>query len=411
MTERTIGYWACAAPLWVVFVTKLVGLRKARHDPMRRAVCATVFSCAAILTASAPDTIGAVNEVTGVPNLAFVVNFSLVIVLAASVRVLIVYWQEPNDRATTIAKRWIAGYCVVVLGMAGLFWLGSAPVERRTDFETYYATTPYIAQFVLLYLGAQALAMVSVIRGCVRWARLTDDPWLRRGLHLITFGSVCGLGVSGLRGLAMAARWCDGNWDALNTRASVACAMAGLTFGAIGFALPAWADLHAHARSWLSTYRSHRALYPLWDALRTSVPSIVLPARIPWWNPHLRLTRRLAEINDGRLALRPSADQRVARRALDLGRAADLSPSDLAATVEAALLKGALAARQSGTPTPDVGAPPPDPLLASEAPADLGELEWLTRVSRAFTDSPVVAQASRPEERAPVEERGGRLAE
>ncbi|GAB2875303.1 MAB_1171c family putative transporter [Streptomyces mayteni] len=397
---RSLGYWACAAPLWILFAAKLAGLRKPPRDRMCWAVCATVFACAAILTTSAPATLGALDDLAGVPNVSFVVSFSLVVVLAASVRILIVYWREPGDaaHANTIARRWILGYGLVVLAMVILFWAGDAPVERRTDFETYYATTPLIAAFVLLYLGAQAVALVSVIRGCRGWARLAGDPWLRRGLWLITVGSVCGLGVSTLRGTAVAARWFGTNWDALNTVASVVCAMVGLTLGALGFAIPAWGGHLARLRDWLESYRDYRAVYPLWNALRTAVPTIVLPARIPWWDPHVRLTRRLTEINDGRLALWPRTDQRVAEAARAMGRERGLTAVDLEAVVEAALVKGALAGL-AAQPRPgaveDRPKSVPESARTARAVDGLDEREWLTRVSRAFAASPIVSDTAR----------------
>jgi hypothetical protein len=294
------------------------------------------------------------------------------------------------------------GYGLVVLAMAVLFWAGDAPVERRTDFETYYATTPFIAEFTLLYLAAQTVALVSVIRGCLRWARLAGDPWLRRGLRLIIAGSVFGLGVSALRGTAMAARWSGANWDALNTVASVVCAMAGLTLGALGFALPAWGEHLTRIRGGVESYRDYRALYPLWNALRTAVPTIVLPARIPWWDLHVRLTRRLAEINDGRLALWSRTDWHVVRCAQALGHQRRLSPVDLAVVIEAALLKGALAdlVARRGEPSPSPAAAPadgaaPESARTASAVDGLDEREWLTRVSRAFATSPIVAEAAR----------------
>ncbi|MGW6459708.1 MAB_1171c family putative transporter [Streptomyces sp. NPDC055078] len=394
MTGRTIGYWTCAVPLWVVFAAKLSGLRHSGRDPMRRAVCATVFSCAAILTLCAPESIRAVNQLSGVPNLAFLINFSLVVDLSAAVRVLIVYWQEPREAARVIVIRWTVAYGLVVVAMTALFWLGDAPVARYIDFETYYATEPAIAAFTLLCLAAQAIAMAGVVRACLRWARLAEDPWLRRGLRLITTGAAFGIGVSALRATAMAARWAGTDWDRLNTTASALCAMAGLTLGALGFALPAWAGRFARLRDRLDSRRGHRALFPLWDALRTAAPTIVLPARIPWWHLQLRLTRRLAEINDGRLAVWQATDERVAARARSLGREAGLPPDELTAVVEAALLKGAIASAR----TPPHGPPPdtpPRPASASGAPEGMDELAWLTRVARAFADSPVVADAVR----------------
>ncbi|CAM5524074.1 hypothetical protein SHIRM173S_11122 [Streptomyces hirsutus] len=54
------------------------------------------------------------------------------------------HWRGgPGVRRT--ARRWILAYTGVLAGVAVTFALGDAPVERRTDLDTYYATTPDLA--------------------------------------------------------------------------------------------------------------------------------------------------------------------------------------------------------------------------------------------------------------------------
>lgn len=390
MTERTIAYYSCAIPIWITFVYKLYDLRRGTRDPMRLVVCAALFCIAGVLTCSAPATMSFINGVSGVSNLAMLVSFSVVVGLGASGRLLVVYWHDASAQSGVTAKRWVIAHVVVILVMVALFLAGDAPVERRTDFETYYATTPFIVEFVLIYLLAQAVALVSVVWRCWQWARIVGQPWLRRGLYMIATGALCGIGVSACRTTAVVARWFGRNWDQVNTHLSVVFAIVGLSLAALGFALPTWGRHLSRLRGWLGRYHGYRSLYPLWDALRTATPTIVLPVRIPWWDFELRLTRRLAEINDGRLALRPHVDQRVAARAAQLGEEAGLSEADLAAVVEAARLRGAMAAKAADIEHRPGGEPHHHPLGAADG---IDELTWLSAVSRAFRHSPLVVEA------------------
>jgi hypothetical protein len=343
------------------------------------------------MTFSAPETIGFVNRVSGVPNLGILIAFCLVVVLGAAARILIVYWHDPSERLTV--RRWQLVYGAIIVGLVVLFSVGDAPVERRTDFETYYATTPYIVEFTLLYLIAQMVALVSVIRRCWQWAHVAGQPWLKLGLRLIAFGATCGMGVSITRILAVVARWFDANWDYLNSRASVVCALAGLTVGAFGFALPAWGDRLTRVYGWANRVRAYRQLYPLWDAMRRAIPAIVLPAPIPWWDFDVRLTRRLAEINDGRLALRSFTDPDVSARAVRLGQEAGLTGADLDAVVQAAGIRAALTAKAASLPSRAESGT--EHRHAHGGSDGIGELAWLCKVARAFTHSAVVAAAAR----------------
>lgn len=396
MSDRTLAYWSCAAVAWIIFTFRLRDLLRAPRDRMRWAVCATLFACASIMTWSAPAAISALNQASGIPNLAALVSFSLVVVLGAAARVLVAYWQNDADRASAIARRWLIAYSLVILALVILFALGDAPVERRTDFEVYYATTPYIAQFVLLYLTAMAVALVSVAWRCWHWSRTVGPPWLRRGLRLIAVGSVFGIGVSTSRTMAVVARWFGGNWDALNVSVAAVLAVCGLAVAATGFALPAWGGHLSRAAGWAGRYRAYRRLYPLWDALRRATPAIELPTRIPWWDLELRLTRRLTEINDGRLALRHHIAPGVTERARRRGQEAHLTGIDLDAAVEAARLQAALAAKKAGLTFP---VPADEPHQNTSRAADgTSELAWLDALARAFTSAPRPEAETAPSE-------------
>jgi hypothetical protein len=138
------------------------------------------------------------------------------------------------------------------------------------------------------------------------------------------------------------------------------------------------------AARWAGTYRAHRALYPLWSALHEITPEIALdPAaselrdRLRFRNLDFRLYRRVIEIRDGRLALRPFLDADVARRAREDALMSGQRDGDVEATVEARVLAtGVENARQHRRPA--------EVLPPSEHGGDdfMSEVEWLLRVAR-----------------------------
>jgi hypothetical protein len=140
--------------------------------------------------------------------------------------------------------------------------------------------------------------------------------------------------------------------------------------------------LEALQRAWRQ-WRSYRDLHPLWSVLHQSVPQIALsPPRGLRHQIGFRLYRRVIEIRDGELALRPYLYAAVAEAAASAAAKSGLSADDLDTMVEATVLAAALQAKQaerrarhstSCTPTlPGIG-------------LDLHrEIASLRRVSRAF---------------------------
>jgi hypothetical protein len=223
--------------------------------------------------------------------------------------------------------------------------------------------------------------------------RVAGRPWLRRGLWAILVGVGLGVGFDVCKLAAATARWAGADLDALSTVVAPALAGLGTITIAAGFVLPVAGDRLSRAVGRVSAYR---ALYPLWDALRRSTPSIVPPIRLPWWDLELRLTRRLTEILDGRLALRPYVDPAVARAATRLGREAGLTGADLQAVVDAASISAAVVDKARDRRFP----PGPDGIEPVGTPAGpgvdgAGELARLVRVARAYVSSPIVTAAGR----------------
>nr|WP_221379465.1 MAB_1171c family putative transporter [Actinoplanes polyasparticus] len=120
------------------------------------------------------------------------------------------------------------------------------------------------------------------------------------------------------------------------------------------------------ARAAYEAYRSLLVLRPLWKAMRDAFPEVILftPRRAVIElagvdDVHLRLYRRVIEIRDGMLALRPYAPPHGS------------SPAE-----EASAIVDALRHRAAGTPLAEPGS------WAPVGPAMADEVAWLSRVSR-----------------------------
>ncbi len=163
----------------------------------------------------------------------------------------------------------------------------------------------------------------------------------------------------------------------------------------VGATLPAWGP-HIGVPAmygWATRYLACRRLYPLWRDLSRAVPDLALvpptstiPDLLAVQDLDLRLTHRMVEIRDARLALRSSMSAGVAEVARRQCRDAGLAGIAEQTTVEAACVAAALDARLGGW----------NPAATGDMPATLGaldlagELEYLMQLADAYRRSPIV---------------------
>ncbi|CAL9572653.1 MAB_1171c family putative transporter [Streptomyces sp. Tu 3180] len=252
-----INYTSCGV-LWLGLVAKSPDLLRHRRDPYLRSICAVLGLAGLCFFLGAPPTVGAVNRLGGVPNLAAPLTYAAITGYCAASQVLIVHWRG-GPRVHRTARRWILAYAGVVLGIAVTFALGDAPVERRTDLDTYYATTPFIAQMIVLYLVAHLTAVTVTTVSSLRWARRVRGG-LRVGLVLLGTGSLCGAGYSVAKLVAVGARWSGRDWSALGTAVSPAAAGLGALLTVVGVLVPLVAP---RVTEWRRARRTYARLEPL----------------------------------------------------------------------------------------------------------------------------------------------------
>lgn len=139
---------------------------------------------------------------------------------------------------------------------------------------------------------------------------------------------------------------------------------------------------HAQSRPPVRTARRlHHQLRPLHAALLEAVPEAERTGVPDRPGPRVRLHRAVAEIREAELALRPYVDPHLGA-AGESALMAGLAGDDLAAAMEAAVLRQALHAKAARTPAPHAGRIPG--WLHSPGPGLRREGMWLARVARAF---------------------------
>ncbi len=291
--------------------------------PLLRAVGGLLLLACTVFVFVAPTTIARVNRLTGVPNISAPWCYSLLTAFCASCLLLIIAWRNGlSDRsaATRRAMRWVVSlYSGVIVALWVLFFLADASEERLRDLDTYYATTPFMREQILLYLLAHTVAVLITCRLLWNWVQTAElDAWLRWGLKFLGVGYALNIVFDAAKLTAVAARWTGHDLDWLSTDLAppVACLSAILI--AVGFILP-HAGQYLHER-WHVRLAFHR-LRPLYLLMRSAdgrgVPFLLRAT------PELRLIRRETFIRDELLTLARHIDEerrdRAREAALGLG--------------------------------------------------------------------------------------------
>ncbi|MFG3099136.1 MAB_1171c family putative transporter [Streptomyces sp. NPDC048182] len=281
-----MNYVSCGV-LWLGLLVKAPDLVRHRGDPYLRAICAVLGLAGLCFFLGAPPTVGAVNQLTGVPNLAAPLTYASITAYGAAAQVLVVHWRG-GPRVGVTARRWVLAYVLVVLGIAVLFALGDAGVERRTDLDTYYATTPFIREMIVLYLVAHLTAVAVTTVSALRWSWQVRGA-LRVGLGLLGAGALCNAGYSVSKLAAVSARWAGRDWSVLVTGVSPAAAAVSAVLTVAGVLVPLLAPRLAEERRARRTYARLAPLERLLDgvlvahALRLPRPRLASPAALLMW--------------------------------------------------------------------------------------------------------------------------------
>lgn len=359
-------------------------IRAGGRDWLLSSICALLLVGGGVLLLTAESAIVALRRATGVTNLAAPLIYVLLTAFSGASIVLVLHWRGRPDLTHTrrLSRVTIVAYGVICVLIAALFALGETPVERRRDFDTYYATTPFIREMIVLYLVAHAVASLTAGRLCWRWSREVHGT-LRVGLRVLATGYLMHYGVYDPAAAgAVVARWAGQDWDFLIAVARGVTAPSAILV-ATGFIIP----LAGHRSE--DTIR-YWQLAPLARAVQP-VRGTANPAPLPlsWKSTlRLRLTQRQTYIGDRLVTCRPYFDPQVQDEARAAALALGVTGTEATAVADAAMIVTAVRRQTLADGTGVSGRPHTHSEDRTTFTSDLA------RISRALR-SPVVRELQR----------------
>jgi hypothetical protein len=379
--------------IWIAFGYKVWNLRQDRQNVTLRLLCVALLYLALAFTFATPITYVGFDRIIGVPNLSRLMMQTFGVAYTLVIQRLLLSWIYPVAEARRRSRRWL-WLCVPVLFVQVALFAGAPIHEEASNFAVRYGREPSVMALILVLGVCLTLTTADIVRLCWKFASLSGRPYLRVGLRLTGIGAGAGLVhwvVDVSRQFVRLAFWPREVVpipDSVEQMLFTLSSFIGAALVATGLTIPAWGPRLSAALAWFGRYRAYRQLRPLWIVLYQASPEIAL--EVPsgrsdrWWAGDLdyRLVRRVVEIRDGRLALRPYLDGPATERASATARQAGLAGLELAAAVEAAAILEAIQAKRRGKPPADPG---PDDIAGG---ADLNsEADWLGRVARAMSTS------------------------
>jgi hypothetical protein len=378
---------------WLGLAYKLTDLYRRRFDHALRCLCVTLAGAALSMTAQ--QVAAPLDVHTGIPNLGRLVSNAAALVAICGAQTFLIYVTRGPDAARPLVARRYAALAVCLATIAVLFAL--TPADRDTSAASpLHFHKIYNSPYIWVYLGYLGYGLTDVARYAWHYARISTRPYLRMAMWLAGIGGACGLVYALLRGVFLAADEAGYGLPTAEADTAGPLYLITTTILLVATTLPAWGPRLTALGHWYRSRQQLRQLRPLWMALHTAYPHLALlppttaiadaldPRDVP-----LRLYRRVIEIRDGLLTLRPHLAPGLAPAAQRLAEQAGLTGQNREAATHAALIAAALAARADGASQTDSQELPPDP-----SPTDtVAEIAWLTAVSRAFARMPRAQQA------------------
>jgi hypothetical protein len=373
-----------AVLLWLAVIYEAVSLTRQRSNRARRALLLTLVALALAATFFVPSVYVATQDLTGVPNLADLIARCAVLMASFGAQSLLLHLTQEPIAAIRMSRRRAVALASAMVLLVVLFMLAPVHETGTLRLTSEFGGSPWVIGYFVVFAGYLGIALVDVLRGGLRYASKAGTP-ISMALRLIAIG--CGFGllyVAEKIGYLIAVLLGGSPSAAVESSVARMLAVVGGLFVLAGSLVPALYPAWRRTVHRVSAYRAHRELHPLWSALRELHPEIAFdPAssefrdRLRVRDLDFRLYRRIIEIRDGRLALRPFLDADVARRSREHALRRGLTGNDVEAAVEAGVLAAGIEnARKKRQPATVLAA-------SQDGGKDfMSEVEWWLQVVR-----------------------------
>ncbi|MFI6686680.1 MAB_1171c family putative transporter [Streptomyces sp. NPDC050485] len=374
------------------FLFLLRDLKNNRKDRALVLLSLVYLSSALSFITELPPIWGRIDAALGVTNIAVPLAQSFVMLILVFQTSVVAYWAFPPAKARRMSKIfWIAGAAAI----AGLFATFSQ--IDPDDFSHFLVRGPFYKAYLGIYIAAYTLAQTYLAVKCWQQARRSANAWVSASLRIITVGAVITVGQSVIRTADLVADAFGSSADSWLAFAWL-CGDAGALLTLLGYFLPTLVDRARGVYGWANEHYVYKRLGPLWEALYAATPSIAaVPAEsqlrsLVQLRPiSFSLYRRITEIRDGMIELRPYLNADVRDEAEHRHGTQGLKDPDLAAAVVAEQIREALASHRQKQAADEV-TEYADARVSPETTDE--DKHLLLRIARHFT--PPLAQVTTP---------------
>ncbi len=381
-------------PLWLAVAVKAIQVRRSPDEPALRAVLVGVTCLASAVTLAVPPVRAALDAAEpGLPKL-----LENMVILGASYSILSWLAHRGGVWRTEVLRLLVLTLAETTLVTS---WFLMPEAARLDPAGVANADVLGAAVFVwaaVIYMGS-GLAIST--RYALRYAKVIDRPQRRRGLRVLAAATALLVLVCVAKVATTVARLAGVTADALPVRLGEFFYTAGVGLGTllflVGLTYPPLAEMLAALPGWWRRHRAYKELRPLWHLLHEAFPGLAL-SRMPtsrwldalrWRRTHRYYYRRIIEIRDGLVQLRPYYASEVAdAAAVEAERQGHPAANQKTIVLAAVVLA---AARRKAAAEPPVEYP----YTADFAGGDDLDSDgaWLSELSRAITTPAAVAAA------------------
>ncbi|MER6127633.1 MAB_1171c family putative transporter [Streptomyces sp. NPDC001795] len=376
-TTRTLCFVIAALASYAALVYRLSQVRRNWRDNAYRSLVITLLLQCLTFTMGAVAMGG--RSFLGVGNLAILVMHLSAVAFCVSAQIILLRWATADEEAVRKTRYWLITGIALNALLTALFFMADGPGRPASDFETG-SGRPLILAYLLVFVVSQAVPCVTIFQQCGPYARMTDKASLRQALRLLSVAAVILFLYCVARTVNILTAACGIDIGVWKVAASVFSAV-GIVALSLSLTMSSWGASAAKLLDWTRSYRSYRALYPLWRDLYESSPDIVLePPGASVSDLNYRLHRRVIEIRDGWRDLRPYIDRTTNGVG---GPDPAASEESRQAFAEAARIRQALHAKRTGT-IPDNNKDAGD-FEDRDTDNFTAEVAWLTKVASAYS--------------------------